>query len=184
METIWKTLLVYSKTCSWKPDFESSFLLNPGERSLSLKEMNVSEVFSLDRENTAPNQPHLVRLNPAIPHTHLIPFVFHRVLTPPGTDCPAPPHSWLSDLREHTGAISSVGGASDNMKLFTLELWPDFVKSHMVRRQTEEQSAQPRSARSDSPKLRLMRKEEIKGVLAQSPAEHRNARRQKQLSLQ
>lgn len=111
--------------------------------------MNVSKVFFLDLENIAQNQLHHVHLNPLMP-PHLCifsPFFadFSSLIT---LTAPSHPRSQQYDLQEHTRVISSMGRAFDNVKLFRLELWPDFVKSHMVLRQTEEQRAQPRSARS------------------------------------
>lgn len=111
--------------------------------------MNVSKVFFLDLENIAQNQLHLVHLHrPMPPH----PPIFFPSSTGSSslialTDLGSP-YSQLRDGQEFTRVTSLVGGASDNVKLFSLELWPDFVKSHMVLRQTEEQRTQPRSARS------------------------------------
>lgn len=100
--------------------------------------MDVSKVFFLDSENITQNQLGLICLDP--PSARLFPSSTGSLSLTALTALPCP-HSQLHDLQEHTRAFSSAGWASDNVQLFRLELWPDFVKSHMVLRQTGEESA-------------------------------------------
>lgn len=189
VETVWKILLVYPKTHQLKPNFESLFLLNPGESSLSL-ERNDSEqsVFLGLGKYYSESATSWMFESPTLPPHPTISFPLAQILHPSLHWLPWPgPTPSCMTYRNTQGLFPQWAGLLIMLNCLGWSCGLTLSKAIWCWDKTgEKRHSQDLQDLWLTEAVSLMRKEEIKGVLAflaKAPVEHRNAQRQKQLNL-